>query len=146
MNLNIERNIAGNYDILYTTNLERWMGPLDGIRVIDLSQWGAGPASATILGDWGAEVIHIEDPEGGDPLRGMQSIGTTQVGNVNSIFEYLNRNKRSLVIDITLKQGQKIIHELVRKSDVFVSNLRNNVLDRIKLDYKKLSALNPRII
>ena len=122
------------------------MGPLEGIKVIDLSQWGAGPASATILGDWGAEVIHVEDPEGGDPLRGMQSVGTTQVGDVNSIFENLNRNKRSLAVDITLRQGKKIIYELVKNSDVFISNLRNKVLNRIGLDYGTLGQINPRII
>jgi len=113
--------------------------PLEGIRVLDLSQWVFGPATAAVLGDWGAEVVHIEDPNGGDPMRGLQSMVVIRMADVNFAFEFVNRNKKSLCVDIKQKQGQEVLHKLVQKSDVFVSSLRKNVLERLGLDYDILA-------
>lgn len=120
--------------------------PLEGIRVLDLTQWVFGPVTAAVLGDWGAEVIHIEDPNGGDPMRGLQSMAVIRVADVNFPFELCNRNKKSLAIDINQERGREILYKLVPESDVFVSSLRKNVLERVGLDYNALAQLNPRLI
>jgi len=120
--------------------------PLEGIRVLDLTQWVFGPTTAAVLGDWGAEVIHVEDPNGGDPMRGLQSMSVISMSDINFPFELCNRNKKSLAVDINCEQGHRVLCGLIEKSDVFVSSLRKNVLERARLDYSTLSAINPRLI
>lgn len=120
--------------------------PLEGIRVLDLTQWVFGPATAAVLGDWGAEVIHIEDPNGGDPMRDLGSMAVIRMADVNFAFELDNRNKKSVAVDIKQKRGQEVMYQLVQKSDVFVSSLRKTALERVGLDYGTLARLNPRLI
>ena len=120
---------------------------LSGIRVLELGVWAAAPSAAAILGDWGAEVIKIENPDGGDPCRGILRSGGVFLGaDFNQHWELLNRNKRSLAVDITKDKGREIVHRIVGSTDVFISNLRAGTLARLGYDYGTLSDINPRLI
>jgi crotonobetainyl-CoA:carnitine CoA-transferase CaiB-like acyl-CoA transferase len=120
--------------------------PLEGIKVIDFTAWALGPASCAILGDWGADVIKVEDPKGGDPVRGLVTVGLIPVGPRNFNFELLNHSKRSITIDLEQEQGRDIVHRLVEKTDVFVTSYREVTLRGLGLDYNCLSQINPRLI
>jgi crotonobetainyl-CoA:carnitine CoA-transferase CaiB-like acyl-CoA transferase len=97
---------------------------LEGIRVIDLTVWFQGPVSAQYLADFGAEVIKVERPQGGDQARGVRSIKSLEIGDWNQYFLVINRNKKSMAIDLRKKpEGQADLYRLVEKCDVFLSNL-----------------------
>jgi len=114
-------------------------GALAGVRVLDLSQWLAGPAAATLLGDFGAEVIMVELPAtGASPMDGPGSRG---VG-----FPVTNRNKRSVTLDVRSPRGREVFLELVRVSDVIVENFRPGTLERWNLGPAELHAVNPRLV
>ena len=118
-------------------------GPMHGIRVVEIGMWVAGPAAAGILGDWGAEVIKIEPPEG-DPFRArLSALG---LDGSNPPFELDNRNKRSIALRLSHPEGQRIAAEVIDGADVFVSNARPAALARAGLDYDTLSARNPRLV
>jgi crotonobetainyl-CoA:carnitine CoA-transferase CaiB-like acyl-CoA transferase len=120
---------------------------LSGIRVLELGVWAAAPSASAILGDWGAEVIKIENPNGGDPCRGILHTGGVFRGaDFNQQWELLNRNKRSLALDITKDQGREVVYKIVTSADVFISNLRPTTLARLAYDYDTLSNINPRLI
>jgi crotonobetainyl-CoA:carnitine CoA-transferase CaiB-like acyl-CoA transferase len=105
--------------------------------------WVAGPAAAAILGDWGAEVVKIEPPEG-DPFRALLSaVGLDQS---NPPFELDNRNKRSIALNLSHADGQRLAAELIDRADVFVTNARPSALERARLDHETLSARNPRLV
>ncbi len=119
--------------------------PLDGIRVIDFTQVMMGPSATQMLGDFGADVIKIENPKGGDLSR--TAFGATdEAGLNNPVFCSLNRNKRSLALDLRQDSNKDIVYELVRDSDVVVSNFRAGVMERIGFGYEKLRELNPKIV
>ncbi len=119
---------------------------LEGIRVIDLTVWFQGPVSAQYLADFGAEVIKVERPQGGDQGRGVRSIKSLEVGDWNQYFLVINRNKKSMAIDLKKREGQEILYRLVEKSDVFLSNLALEMLEGWNLSYEKLSAINPKLV
>jgi crotonobetainyl-CoA:carnitine CoA-transferase CaiB-like acyl-CoA transferase len=119
---------------------------LEGIRVLDLTQWLQGPVCAQHLADFGAEVIHIERPVTGDGARGVRSIKALPVGDWNQYFLVINRNKKSLAIDLKKEEGQELFYQLVEKADVFLSNFPMDVLKGLNLDYQKLKGVNTRII
>lgn len=119
---------------------------LEGIRVIDLTVWFQGPVSAQYLADFGAEVIKVERPQGGDQARGVRSIKSLEIGDWNHYFLVNNRNKKSIAIDLRKAEGQAILSRLVAKSDVFLSNLAPEMLTGWNLGYEKLSAINPRLV
>ena len=119
---------------------------LEGIRVVDLTVWFQGPVSAQYLADFGAEVIKVERPQGGDQGRGVRSIKSLEVGDWNQYFLVINRNKKSMAIDLKKPAGQEILYRLVEKSDVFLSNLSPELLAAWNLSYDKLSARNPRLV
>ena len=96
---------------------------LEGLRVIDLTVWFQGPVAAQYLADFGAEVIKVERPQGGDQGRGVRSIKALPVGDWNQYFLVINRNKKSIAIDLRKPKGQQILYRIIEKSDVFVSNL-----------------------
>jgi len=107
----------------------------------------AGPAAAAVLGDWGAEVVKIENPDGGDPIRALVSLGLALIEpDVNPALELENRNKRSVAIDVTTPQGRDVVLRMLRDADVFVSNLRAAALARAGLAYEDVKKVNPRII
>lgn len=115
---------------------------LEGIRVIDATQVLAGPWATMHLGDLGAEVVKIERPDIGDLSRGLPPY----VGDVSSQYVALNRNKRSVAIDLSTDDGQQIAHEFVREADVFVENFKSGTPSVLGIDYETLSAVNPELI
>jgi crotonobetainyl-CoA:carnitine CoA-transferase CaiB-like acyl-CoA transferase len=119
---------------------------LAGIRVIDFTVWFQGPVSAQFLADFGAEVIKIENPKGGDQGRGVRSMKSLAIGDWNQYFLVINRNKKSMAIDLKTQEGQEILYRLVAKSDVFLSNLTPALLAKLNLSYAKLSSINPRLV
>ena len=118
-------------------------GPLDGVRVVDLTTIVVGPICTRTLADYGAEVIKVEAP-GGDLLRTMAE-GSRHPG-MSGKFINFNRNKRSIGLDIKKPEGLEALLRLIDKTDVFVSNVRPDALARAGLDYESLSKRNPRLI
>jgi crotonobetainyl-CoA:carnitine CoA-transferase CaiB-like acyl-CoA transferase len=117
-------------------------GPMDGVRVVEVGMWVAGPAAAAVLGDWGADVVKIEPPDG-DPFRGLLS---GIVDGVCPPFELDNRNKRSVALDLEKEEAREIALKLIGEADVFVTNNRPRVLQQYGLDYDTLHAKFPRLI
>jgi len=117
--------------------------PLRGIRVLDLSRVLAGPYCSMMLGDLGAEVIKIEQPEVGD---GTRQWGPPFKGGESAYFICLNRNKKSITINLKHPEGIKIIKELVKKSDVLIENFRHGMMDKLGLNYEILKKVNPKLI
>ena len=115
---------------------------LEGVRILELGQIIAGTYGAQVLSDLGAEVIKIESPEG--DLGRNPSVAPYK--GASGLFLTLNRNKQSVVLNLKHDAGRRLFYDLVRISDVVVDNFRAGVLERLKIDYATLSALNPRII
>src|SRR3954465_15708528 len=116
---------------------------LEGIKVLDITQSVAGPYCTMLLGDLGAEVIKIERPDGGDDTR---SWGPPFWGKESTTFLALNRNKRSVALDLKHGEGQKILWDLVSQADVLVQNLRSKTLDRMGFGYDAVKTENPGVI
>ncbi len=121
-------------------------GALEGIRVVDLTMWFQGPVAGQHLADLGAEVIHFESPKGGDLGRGVRSIKALPVGDWNQYFLVINRNKKSMAVDLNKPEGREIMHRLVAESDVFLTNLSTKALAKWGCSYEELAAVNPRLI
>ncbi len=117
--------------------------PLEGIRVIDLSHMMAGPCCSLLLGDQGAEVIKIEPPGKGELAR---SSGNVYVQGESTVFLSLNRNKKSLTLDLKHPQGREIVGKLVSTADVFLENMRPGAIERLGLGYEELKKINPRLV
>ena len=120
-------------------------GPMEGVKVIEMGVWIAGPAAGCILSDWGADVVKIEPPGIGDPGRLFKRILGADLP-FNPPFEMDNRSKRSIVIDLSQPDGREIALELIDAADVFLSNVRMAALARLGLDHPTLLARNPRLI
>jgi len=118
--------------------------PLAGIRVLDVSQVMAGPYCCMMLGDLGADVIKIEPPPGGDSTR--HSMGFRLKGQDSPGFYALNRNKRSIVLDLKNPYDREVFYALVKTADVLVENARPGVAERLGMGYDTLRALNPRLV
>ena len=119
--------------------------PLEGIRVLTVEQYGAGPFGTMFLADQGAEVIKIETPhDGGDISR---DVGPFFFEEHDSLFYHsFNRNKKSMALDLRQTEGQKVLHDLVASADALTSNLRGDVPEKLKLTYAHLKASNPKIV
>ena len=117
--------------------------PLQGVRILEMSQAIAGPVAARTLGDLGAEVIKIEQPGAGDMSR---RIGPHFLGGESAYYLNFNRNKRSVTLDLRTPQGREALHRLVAVSDVVFDAFRPSVLERLGLDYETLRAINPSVI
>ena len=115
----------------------------DGLKVIDCASWIAGPAAATIMSDFGADVIKIEPPGVGDPWRGR---GPNPNAPTDYYWQLTSRNKRSLAIDLKHDEGRAAMHKLVAGADVFVTNFPLPVRERLGLAHSQLLPLNPRLI
>ena len=118
------------------------MGPLEGIKIIDISTIVSGPLAASMLGDQGAEVIKIEPPYKGENARVM---GPIKEGS-GALFATVNRSKRSLAMDLKKEESKKIIYKLIESADIIIDNFRPGALDRLGLDYNSIKNFNPRII
>ena len=114
------------------------------MRVIDFTQVMLGPSATQMLADYGADVIKIERPGAGDLSR--SSIPDDPDGLDNPVFRSLNRNKRSIALDLRKVDGKAIIYDLVREADVVVNNFRAGVMERMGFGYEELAKINPRII
>ena len=117
-------------------------GPLDGVRVIDLTTILLGPFASQILGDMGADVIKVEAP-GGDPMRGL---GPKRSDGMSAVFLNSNRNKRSLVLDLKAEKGRDAMLKVVQRADVFLHNMRPRGVRSLGLAYEDLRQVNPRLI
>ncbi|WP_336883289.1 CoA transferase [Rhodococcus globerulus] len=115
---------------------------LDGIRVLDVATLAAAPLAATYLGEFGADVIKVEQPQGGDPIRkwGAQKDG------VGLMWKSIGRNKKAITLDLRTEEGRELMRGLAAKSDVVVVNTRPHTLRKWELDYERLSADNPGLI
>ncbi len=118
--------------------------PLEGIRVVDLTQVMLGPCATQVLADYGADVIKIERPGSGDLMR--WALPDDPDGGDNPVFASLNRNKRSLALDLKTDAGREVLTALLRDADVVANNFRAGVMERMGLDYESLAAINPGII
>ena len=124
-------------------------GPLEGLKVLEVANWVAGPSACAIMADMGAEVIKIEHPETGDPVRSVDisARGVVQHSSgINLLFELLNRGKQSVAVNLESPQGREIVHKLAARSDVVVTNLTPQRQERYRLRYEDVSALNSQTI
>ncbi len=117
-------------------------GSLDGIRIIDLTTIYSGPICTSILGDQGADVIKVESPEG----DWMRTPAGVQRNGVGGAFAMMNRNKRSVVIDIKTDDGKQVLKKLIAEADVLVENFRPGVMERLGFDYESARKINERLI
>ncbi|MGH8796123.1 MAG: CaiB/BaiF CoA transferase family protein, partial [Caldimonas sp.] len=118
--------------------------PLDGVRVLDVSQVMAGPFCSMLLGDLGADVIKIEPPGSGDQTRG--AMGFKLKGDDSMGFLNLNRNKRSLAVNLKSAAGRSVFMRLVAQADVLVENYRPGVMTKLGLDYATLEKVRPELV
>jgi crotonobetainyl-CoA:carnitine CoA-transferase CaiB-like acyl-CoA transferase len=121
---------------------------LEGIRVLDVTQWAFVPSAGGVLADWGATVLKVEHPEQGDPLRGLLTSGLmpTGGGNVNFMWELPNRGKRSVGIDLANPDGREVVHRLAATCDVFLTSFLPDARRRLGIDVDDIRAVNPKII
>ena len=124
-------------------SLESNKGPLSGMVVIDLTQILAGPTCTMLLADMGADVIKVEKPNGGDDTRRM---GPPFIHGWAAGFLAVNRNKRSLVLDLRDDRGKKVFRQLVERADVVVENFRPGVMERLGLGFEELAKLKPSLV
>jgi len=115
---------------------------LDGVKILAFEQVLSGPFATCLLADMGAEVIKVERPGIGDVIRGWDSV----VRGLSSGYVWLNRNKRSLTVDVKKDRGRAILQELAKTSDIFFENYAPGVAGRLGLGYETLSEINPRLI
>ena len=118
--------------------------PLAGVRVLDVSQVMAGPYCCMLLADLGADVIKIEPPGTGDQTRG--AMGFKMKGSDSMGFLNMNRNKRSMTLNLKTEAGKKVFFELVKTADILVENYRPGVMKKLRIDYPSLKELNPGLI
>jgi len=123
------------------TDTPQKSGPLNGVRIVDLTSVVSGPFGTMALGDQGADIIKVEMPQG-DFTRHV----ATQRGGYSASFLNNNRNKRSIVLDLKSEIGKEALSELIKDADVFTQNLRPGVMDRLGLSYEVVSKINPKII
>lgn len=120
---------------------------MKGVRVLEVAQFVFVPAAGAVLADWGADVIKVEHPLRGDTQRGMLSIGGARLDPViNPMIEHPNRGKRSIGIDLSTPEGQALIYDIARTSDVFLTNYLPSTRQKLKIDVEHIRAANPEII
>ena len=125
------------------------MLPLDGVRILAVEQYGAGPWGTQYMADIGAEVIKIENPnDGGDMARtvGPFFIDGGESSSASLFYQSVNRNKRSMTLDLSTPEGQAIFHDLAKTADAVTCNLRGDVPAKLGLTYETLGEINPRIV
>ncbi|MFQ5521003.1 MAG: CaiB/BaiF CoA transferase family protein [Candidatus Methylomirabilia bacterium] len=117
--------------------------PLDGVVVLDATQVMAGPFCTLLLADMGADVIKVEKPQGGDDSRAM---GPPFIGEESAAFLAINRNKRSVVVDLKSAEGRDLFRVLARRSDILVENFRPGTMENLDLHFEAIQQINPSII
>jgi crotonobetainyl-CoA:carnitine CoA-transferase CaiB-like acyl-CoA transferase len=120
---------------------------MEGVRVLEVAQFTFVPAAGAMLADWGADVIKIEHPLRGDTQRGFLNLGGVQLDPLrHTLIEHPNRGKRSVGVDLSTPEGQEVLYELARNSDVFLTNYLPQVRQKNKFDIEHIRAVNPNII
>ena len=127
---------------MHTGDTPNWAGPLEGVRVLDLTRVLAGPAASLALADLGAEVIKIEPPGAGDETRTFPPFRDGE----SHYYLSINRGKKSIVVDLKSDAGVALVRDLAARCDVLIENYRPGVMDRLGLGYEALAAINPRLI
>jgi crotonobetainyl-CoA:carnitine CoA-transferase CaiB-like acyl-CoA transferase len=120
---------------------------MEGVRVLEVAQFTFVPAAGGILADWGADVIKVEHPSRGDTQRGFLNMGGVQLDPLrHTLIEHPNRGKRSVGIDLAKAEGQEVLYELAKQSDIFLTNYLPQVRQKNKFDIEHIRAVNPNII
>ncbi len=120
---------------------------LKGVRVIEVAQYVFVPVATAVLSEWGADVIKVEPPRGGDAYRGLRSTGPHAIGGrVNFPIHHANRGKRSICLDLAMPEGRELLGELVREADVFITNLLPDSRERLRIGVDEIRAFNPSIV
>jgi crotonobetainyl-CoA:carnitine CoA-transferase CaiB-like acyl-CoA transferase len=121
---------------------------LAGVKVVEVAAWTFVPAAGAVLAEWGADVIKVEPKEGGDPQRGLVTMGLVPAGRggVNYMIEMPNRGKRSIGIDLTTDGGKEALYKLVETADVFVTNYLPGVRKKLGIDLEDIRKINPKVI
>jgi crotonobetainyl-CoA:carnitine CoA-transferase CaiB-like acyl-CoA transferase len=124
------------------------MKPMQGVRIVEVAAWTFVPAAGAVLAEWGAEVLKIENPEGGDPQRGLVSSGLVPTGasGVNFFVEQPNSGKRSVAINLQHPGGRDLLYKLCATADVFLTNWLPGARARARIDVEHIRAANPNII
>ncbi|HUX98701.1 MAG TPA: CaiB/BaiF CoA-transferase family protein [Candidatus Deferrimicrobium sp.] len=120
--------------------------PLEGIKVLDLSRLLPGPFATMLLADFGADVIKVEDPLQGDYLRWREPYISKGKNKESAAFLALNRNKKSIILDLKAPEGQEIFYKLARQADVILETFRPGVVRKLRIDYDTIKTINPQII
>ncbi|TBR21033.1 MAG: CoA transferase, partial [Reyranella sp.] len=120
--------------------------PLAGLRVLDISSFIAAPAAAVVLGDWGADVIKVEGPDGDPNRRIMQDSANYPKSEVNYPWQMDSRNKRSIVLDLKQADARAALDRLIAVSDILICNFPPPVRDKLKLAYEDVKQVNPKLI
>lgn len=123
------------------------MKTMEGIRVVEVAEWTFVPAAATVLADWGADVIKVEHPERGDGIRGLISSGILPgAAGANFFVEQQFRNKKSVGIDISTEEGREILYRIVERADVFLTSLLTDAREKFGITFEEIKKINPKII
>lgn len=122
--------------------------PLEGIRVIEVAQYGFVPSAGVVLADWGAEVIKIEDPRELEPTRvvSVWGLDPARHNGFSAMWEMINRGKKSVGLDLGTDAGREALYRLVESADVFTTNFRGPTRQKLKVDAEHIQAINPRIV
>jgi crotonobetainyl-CoA:carnitine CoA-transferase CaiB-like acyl-CoA transferase len=118
----------------------------DGLKVLDVGSWIAGPVAGTILADYGADVIKIEMPGLGDAYRNLSGMAIVPQASTNYMWDMDARNKQSLSLNLKTEEGVKILHRLIEQCDVYITNQPFPLRDRLNLNYEDIKSLNPSMI
>jgi crotonobetainyl-CoA:carnitine CoA-transferase CaiB-like acyl-CoA transferase len=121
---------------------------MDGVRVIEVATWAMVPTAGAVLAEWGADVVKIEDPAHGDPIRGITAwgIGPEAGGGAGPLYQIANRGKRSVGIDLTTDAGRDLLLQLIDTADVFLTNLRPAARAKLGIDVDAIRQRNPSVI
>lgn len=122
---------------------------LDGVKVVEVGGAVAMPIVGMLMGSWGAEVVHVEPPGRGDNQRYLLEQGMSgwaKPHNINYLWEHVDRNKRSMTVNLGSAGGQRVLHKLIGQADVFLNNMRPYEMEKFNLTYKVLQEFNPKLI
>ena len=120
--------------------------PLEGVKVVDLTYYVAGPGTARILADWGADVIKVEPPAGEPGRTTSLTLGMPATDEINPYFGVYNTNKRDIALNLKTDEGKEILDKMLAQANVFVTSFRPGALKRLGLDYETMHAKHPHIV
>src|ERR1041384_3897751 len=120
---------------------------LEGIRLIEVADWGFVPSAAAVIADWGGDIVKVEHPVYVDPIRGLVTSGLIPgASGINFMTAQIGRNKRSIGIDLAKPDGRAILYRLVEKADVFLTNYLPSARKKLAIEYGDIRKVNPRIV